>query len=126
MGINSKYDIAYAQGVYYHCQNPLLFFKNLIKVSDYIFIGGWLASDEMPEGSWDEINFEGKIYKSKSYIESDHFLSGLGKKSILLTKDEIERFFNERNYKCLNSNVVQNEGTSFSNLWYEALFKKIN
>ena len=124
--MDSKYDLAYAQGVYYHCQNPLLFFKNLMKVSDYIFVGGWLATNEMPAVPWLKIEFEDNIYKAKSYQESDHFLSGLGSTSILLTQDEIERFFQERDYECLNHKTVINEGTAFSNIWYEGFFKRTN
>lgn len=87
-----RYDLVYAQGVYYHCQNPLIFLDMLTRLGDVIFIGGWAATDEKPLSPWIALEHDGEIFRGKAYAESHHFLSGLAKQSYMLGRTEIERF----------------------------------
>jgi hypothetical protein len=116
----SRYDFVYAQGVYYHCQNPLIFIDLLTQLSDVIFIGGWAASDEKPPTPWLELEHDGATYRGKVYTESYHFLSGLATQSYMLKSTEIERFLSARGFvtRYCDVTVLQdNLGTD----WIELL-----
>jgi hypothetical protein len=116
----SHYDFAYAQGVYYHCQNPLVFLDLLTRLSDVVFIGGWAASDEKPATPWVNLEHAGDTYRGKTYTESFHFLSGLAKQSYMLESTEIQRFLAERGFAtkyCDVTAVKDNLGTD----WIELL-----
>lgn len=93
-----RYDFVYAQGVYYHCQNPLIFLDMLTRLGNTIFIGGWVASDKKPTSPWISLEHDGVAYRAKVYTESYHFLSGLAAQSYMLERSEIERFLVARGF----------------------------
>ncbi len=93
-----RYDFIYAQGVYYHCQNPLIFLDMLTRLGDVIFIGGWAATDEKPASPWIALEHDGLTFRGKAYVESRHFLSGLAMQSYMLDRVEIERFLALRGF----------------------------
>ena len=114
-----RYDFVYAQGVYYHCQNPLVFLETLVGLGDFVFIGGWVASDRKPDTPWVMLEHRGGKYHGKAYIESYHFLSGLAAQSFMLERSEIERFLGERGFSICycDSTFAENElGTEFIEL----------
>ena len=116
----TRYDFAYAQGVYYHCQNPLLFLDLLTRLSDVIFVGGWAASDEKPPTPWLNLEHDGAKYRGKVYTELFHFLSGLARDSYMLKATEIMRFLETRGFTahyCDIAVVQDNLGTE----WVELL-----
>lgn len=106
---HQQYDLIYAQGVYYHCQNPLVFLDNLTRVGDAIFIGGWVATDERPQSPWISLEHNGETYRGKIYTESFHFLSGLATESYMLAQSEIERFLTARGFLTKYSEVTADE-----------------
>lgn len=108
-----RYDLIYAQGVYYHCQNPLVFIDNLTRLGDAIFIGGWAATDERPQSPWIQLEHSGETYRGKVYTESFHFLSGLASQSYMLARSEIERFLASRGFATQYCDVtVDKDGLS--------------
>jgi hypothetical protein len=114
-----RYDFVYAQGVYYHCQNPLLFLDMLTRLGDSIFIGGWTATDEKPRSPWISLEHDGRGYRGKVYTESYHFLSGLAEQSYMLDRSEIERFLTERGFLikyCDVSTAENGLSTEFTHL----------
>jgi hypothetical protein len=104
-----RYDFVYAQGVYYHCQNPLIFLDMLTRLGDAIFIGGWAATDVKPKSPWVSLEHDGIAYRGKAYTESYHFLSGLAERSYMLERSEIERFLAMRGFITKYCDVVINE-----------------
>jgi hypothetical protein len=114
-----RYDFVYAQGVYYHCQNPLIFLDILTRLGDAIFIGGWVATESKPRGPWVLLEHERATYRGKAYDESYHFLSGLAPQSYMLERPELERFLVERGFSIRYCDVqtAENElGTEFVEL----------
>jgi hypothetical protein len=95
-----RYDIVYAQGVYYHCQNPFVFFDGLTKLSDAVMLGGWCCDDRKPARPWDSLQHEGESYRAKAYAEDSLFLSGLGLTSYMLDKGDIQAYFARHGYQA--------------------------
>jgi hypothetical protein len=95
-----RYDIAFAEGVYYHSNSPLLFLHQLSRLSDVIVIGGWCATDERPPSAWETWNYEGTAYRGKTYVEPTHFLSGMQSESVYLDYAGLRQFFVDRGYDC--------------------------
>jgi hypothetical protein len=93
-----RYDVVYAHGVYYHCQNPLIFLDMLASLGDSIFVGGWCATDLKPSTPWTNVDYGGCSYRLKPYSESHHFLSGLDKTSWMMDADEMIEFFERRGF----------------------------
>ena len=65
-----KYDLAFAHGVYYHSISPFLFLENLVSLSDNVFIGGFCATEEKPEGYFEILNYQSLQYRVKKYGSS--------------------------------------------------------
>lgn len=96
-----RYDMAYAHGVHYHCQNPFVFLESLVDLSDHIFLGGWAATDKAPKSDWKSIEFKGETYRGKYFGEARKFRSGLGKQSFMLDHDSAVGFYEKRGFQCI-------------------------
>lgn len=104
-----RYDLAYAHGVHYHCQNPFVFLESLVDLSDNIFLGGWAATDTTPKSKWKSIDFKGETYRGKHFGEAQKFRSGLGMQSFMLNHDSAVRFYEARGFTCLPIDRIPKE-----------------
>ncbi|MBV9862074.1 MAG: class I SAM-dependent methyltransferase [Alphaproteobacteria bacterium] len=95
-----RYDLVYAHGVVYHCQNPFPFMELMIQLSDKIFLGGWVATETRPRSRWLNAEYGGRSYRVQVYEEPAHFLAGLATTSIFLSAEGVEEFFRDRGYRA--------------------------
>lgn len=95
------YDLVFAHGVYYHSLAPFLFLENLCSLSENIFIGGFCATDSLPEGDYERLEYGGKKYRTKMHKEVDYFTSGVNPIGYFFHKDDLMNFFQERNYEII-------------------------
>lgn len=95
------YDLAFAHGVYYHSISPFLFLENLLSLSKTIFLGGFCATDSLPEGNYEILEYDNKKYRVKMYKETHHFTAGVNKIGYFFHKDDLMNFFKERNYELI-------------------------
>ncbi len=117
-----RYDLAFAQGVYYHCQNPFVFFDGLVRLSDAIFIGGWCCNDKKPAAPWMVLEHDGVKYRGKGYTEASSYLSGLASTSYMLDKEDIQKFFAQRGYRTKFCHVAAHEAPSALGPEYAEIF----
>ena len=73
-----RYDAVFGHGVFYDCVDPFYLFDQLTRISDTIFIGGWVASDGTRLSEW----------RSMRYVP--HFLAGLTTRSICRDPEGID------------------------------------
>jgi hypothetical protein len=95
------YDLAFIHGVYYHSIAPFLFLENLRSLSENIFIGGFCATDSLPEGNYELLEYCGKQYRVKMYQEANYFTAGVNKIGYFFHKEDLMSFFRERNYEIV-------------------------
>lgn len=95
------YDLVFAHGVYYHSLAPFLFLENLCSLSENIFIGGFCATDELPEGDYEQLEYSGQKYRAKIHKEVDYFTSGVNPIGYFFHKEDLMKFFKERNYEVI-------------------------
>ena len=95
------YDLAFAHGVYYHSVAPFLFLDNLCSLSENIFIGGFCATESSPEGNYEILEYEGEKYRVKRYKEAEVFTAGVNPISYFFHKEDLMKFFKERNYEII-------------------------
>jgi hypothetical protein len=95
------YDLAFAHGVYYHSIAPFLFLENLRSLSNNIFIGGFYATEFSPEGDYETLEYGGEKYRVKRYKEADCFTAGVNPIGYFFHKDDLMKFFKERNYEVI-------------------------
>jgi hypothetical protein len=92
-----EFDLAFAHGVYYHSIAPFLFLENLLSLAPNIFLGGFCATDDLPEGPYQTLQHEGRNYRVKHYIESVvEFTAGVNWHGYYFHKEDLMRFFQER------------------------------
>lgn len=94
-----KYDLAFAHGVYYHSISPFLFLENLVNLADNIFIGGFCATDEKPDGKFELLEYKDSKYRAKKYIEGSDFTAGINAFGYFFHKDDLVKFFTEQGFK---------------------------
>jgi hypothetical protein len=94
-----RFDLCFAHGVYYHSIAPFVFLENLRTLSDTIFLGGFCATDELPDSPYLELPYEGRTYKVKQYRESTNFTAGVNRYGFYFVKEDLIRFFEERGHK---------------------------
>ena len=95
------YDLAFAHGVYYHSIAPFLFLENLMSLSNTIFLGGFCATENLPEGNYETLEYGGQTYRVKMYQEGQNFTAGVNTKGYFFHKEDLMRFFQERNYELV-------------------------
>jgi hypothetical protein len=93
-----RYDLVYAHGVVYHCQNPFHFMELMTQITDKIFLGGWVATETRPRSRWLNAEYGGRTYRVQVYEEPAHFLAGLATTSIFLSAVGVEQFFKDRGF----------------------------
>jgi hypothetical protein len=93
-----RFDLAFAHGVYYHSVAPFVFLENLITLSDSIFIGGFCATDSLPNAQWETLQHNGESYRAKPYIETIGITAGINKNAWLFDKHDLMRFFSQRGF----------------------------
>ena len=93
-----RFDLAFAHGVYYHSIAPFLFLENLIRLSENILIGGYCATPAWPVGEFEYLEHSGSRYRVKRYEELDYFMNGVNGFSYYFDRDDLLRFFLERNF----------------------------
>ena len=94
-----RFDLAFAHGVYYHSVAPFVFLENLISLSDSIFLGGFCATEDLPSMPWNDLEYQGRSYRAKHYLEVDNFTAGVNKHAWFFHKEDLKRFFTERGFK---------------------------
>ena len=95
-----RFDLAFAHGVYYHSIAPFVLFENLRTLADAIYLGGYCATDELPASPWVELNYEGRTYRVKKYLEVvDHFTAGVNPIGYYFAAEDFMRFFTERGHQ---------------------------
>jgi hypothetical protein len=105
------YDLAFAHGVYYHSLAPFLFLENLCSLSSNIFMGGFCATDSLPGGDYELLEYEGEKYRVKMNQEIDYFTAGVNKVAYFFHKEDLMKFFRERNYEVI---VISDEEVEIS------------
>ncbi|GAB4206440.1 MAG: hypothetical protein Fur006_63510 [Coleofasciculaceae cyanobacterium] len=95
------YDLAFAHGVYYHSIAPFLFLENLMSLSNTIFLGGFCATENLPKGNYETLEYGGQTYRVKMYQEGQNFTAGVNTKGYFFHKEDLMRFFQERNYELM-------------------------
>jgi hypothetical protein len=95
------YDLAFAHGVYYHSIAPFLFLENLMSLSNTIFLGGFCATENLPEGNYETLEYSGQTYRVKMYQEGQNFTAGVNTKGYFFHKEDLMRFFQERKYELV-------------------------
>ncbi len=93
-----KYDIAFAHGVYYHSIQPFLFLNNLMSLSDTVFIGGFCATDSLPDDAWMSLSHNGKDYRVKRYTEWNRYSAGINSYGYFFHRDDLIGFFEDNGY----------------------------
>ena len=96
-----RYDAVFAHGVYYHCLNPFYFFDQLTRISDMMFIGGWVATDKVRISEWHELRYGGNLYRAQVYDEKPHFRAGLTRRNVYPDAQSIDDFFARAGYKAV-------------------------
>lgn len=105
-----RFDLAFAHGVYYHSIAPFIFFENLISLSDTIFLGGFCASDDLPNRPYKTLEHQGRTYRVKDYVEGNYFTAGVNTVGYYFDGEDLMRFFQERGYhiQVLDDKVSDN------------------
>jgi hypothetical protein len=96
-----RYDAVFAHGVLYHCVDPFYFFDQLTRISDTIFLGGWVATDKAPLSEWRELRYGGHSYRVQVYDENAHFWAGLTTRSFFPEAQGVDDFFTRAGYKAI-------------------------
>jgi hypothetical protein len=90
------FDLVFAHGVYYHSVAPFLFFQNMLSLSNNIFLGGFCATDYLPDGPYQELRYEGREYRVKEHQESaEPVTGGINATGYYFSKDDLMRFFRD-------------------------------
>jgi hypothetical protein len=95
-GKYGRFDLAFAHGVYYHSLAPFVFLENLLSLSPSIFLGGFCATDSLPDSPWIELSHEGRVYRAKAYTEKNTFTAGVNEVAYFFHAEDLARFFTER------------------------------
>ena len=91
--LRGRFDVAWAHGVYYHSIAPFLFLESLLEVARDVFIGGFCATDSLPDGPTVVLEHRGSRYRAKAYHESGDFMSGVNRTGYFLYGSDLIRFF---------------------------------
>ncbi len=118
-----RYDAVFAHGVFYHCMDPFYFFDQLTRISDTIFLGGWVATDTKPLSDWQEFPYGERVYRVQAYQEVAHFCAGLTTISICPDAESVEKFFSERKYRPVLQEVAPTNA-EFTDTFMHWIFKK--
>lgn len=118
-----RYDVVFAHGVFYHCVDPFYFFDQLTRISDTIFIGGWVATDEVPFSEWREIRYRDRSYRVQMYEESASFCAGLTTRSVLPDPAAIDEFFSHAGYEAAHREEVETN-LPFSGCFMHWVFRR--
>lgn len=94
-----RFDLAFAHGVYYHSVAPFVFLENLISLSDHIFLGGFCATEDLPSDPWHDLEYQGRSYRAKHYLETTNFTAGVNEQAWYFHKEDLKRFFAERGFE---------------------------
>jgi hypothetical protein len=90
------FDLVFAHGVYYHSVAPFLFLKNMLSLSDNIFLGGFCATADFPEGPYQSLINEGREYRVKEHRESvEPVTGGINATGYYFAKDDLVGFFRD-------------------------------
>jgi hypothetical protein len=118
-----RYDAVFAHGVFYHCVDPFYFFDQLTRISDTIFIGGWVASDTAPLSEWRTMQYGERSYRVQIYDEVAHFLAGLTTRSICPDPGGVDDFFARAGYDAIFREEVD-AGPGFSGRFMHWVFRR--
>lgn len=88
-----KYDLAFCHGSYYHTIATMIFLDNLISLSDNIYMGGFCATDSLPDGDYRLLSYNDETFRAKRYMEGGNCLAGMFDHGYFLHKDDLIRFF---------------------------------
>lgn len=94
-----RFDLAFAHGVYYHSIAPFVFLENLVSLSDRIFVGGFCATDGLPDTPWMSLEHQGRSYRVKPYTETTGYTAGVNDTGYFFHLDDLQHFFIERDYR---------------------------
>ena len=93
-----RFDLAFAHGTYYHSVAPFVFLKNLVGLSDAVFVGGFCATDDSPAGPWEELHDGKDTYRVKAYRESGGFTAGVNPIGYFFHSTDLQSWFARRGF----------------------------
>jgi hypothetical protein len=94
-----RFDLVFAHGVYYHSVAPFLFLENTLSLSDAVYVGGFCATDDLPEGPWVRLTYKGQQYAAKRYDELLHqMVAGINAVGYFFHPDDLGRWFRDQDY----------------------------
>ena len=91
-----EFDLVFAHGVYYHSVAPFLLFRNMLSMSNNVFIGGFCATDSLPEGPFERLRCDDREYLAKRYQEgAKSMTAGVNANGYYFGKEDLMRFFRD-------------------------------
>jgi hypothetical protein len=91
-----RFDLAFANGVYYHAIAPFRFFEAMLSLADTLWIGGYCATDDLPAWPYEELEYRGRTYRAKRYVEdSESNLAGINESGYFFVGEDLRRFFHD-------------------------------
>ena len=119
-----RFDIAFAHGVYYHSNAPFVFLENLVSLSDLIFVGGFCATESLPEGDFEVLEHARQQYRAKRYSENavESFVRGVNEEGWLFDAGDLLKFFELRG--CETVVIAESEPTAFAGKYLHFLARR--
>ncbi len=96
-----RFDLVCAHGVYYHSVAPFLLFENLLSLADDVFLGGFCATDQSPQGPFKTLAHGDFAYKVKEHREFSNILSGVDDVGYFFDRDDLVKFFETQGREVL-------------------------
>jgi hypothetical protein len=91
-----EFDLVFAHGVYYHSVAPFLLFRNMLSLSNNIFIGGFCATDSLPDGPFERLRCDDREYLAKRHREGGGSMTaGVNANGYYFGKEDLMRFFQD-------------------------------
>jgi len=96
------FDICVANGVYYHSDAPFVFLRNLAGLSAVLFLGGFCATEKLPDCQWIRLKDSGRDYLAKPYAEVvDHYTAGVGNTGFFFKAESLLSWLTDNGYSLL-------------------------
>ena len=83
---------------HYHSFAPFRLFENLISLSDRVFLGGYIATEDFPDEDYQELEHDGRAYRVKPHNDGFGGNQGLHLFAYNFVAEDLTRFFEERGF----------------------------
>jgi hypothetical protein len=79
----------------------------MLSLADYVFIGGFCATDSLPPGPFSTLTYEGRRYKVKKQREAiGSMAGGINPVGYYFEKNDLMRFFHDEGF---DTTVISDE-----------------